>query len=63
MCRLFPLDVCISYRTFYIISRKKNAEGKDDWTSKAEIIKLGQKIASQTSQPSRLVKIGFQIIP
>ena len=62
MCAVFFPWMSASL-TVYIISRKKNAEGKDDWTSKAEIIKLGQKIASQASQPSWLVKIGFQIIP
>ena len=63
MCRLFPLDVCISYCAFYIMSRNKNTEGKDDRTGIAEIIKLGQEIASQTGQPSRLVQISSQIIP
>ena len=45
------------------MSRNKNTEGKDDRTGIAEIIKLGQKIASQTGQPSRFVQISSQIIP
>ena len=44
------------------MSRNKNTEGKDDRTGIAEIIKLGQEIACQTSQPSRFVKVGGYMI-
>lgn len=62
MCHPSSLDVCHFYSTSDVVSCQEDTEGKDDRTCITEIVELGQKIACQTSQPSRFVKVGGYMI-